>query len=93
MDYRTNVEFEVGLVGISTDPLNPFEAVSYKVILCPLRDWNKIYINFQEDLEISQLDAYRLAFRASTEDTGCGNSSATNPEVLLDNIKLIRFQP
>lgn len=93
MDYRTNVELEVGLVGISTDPLNPIEAVSYKVILCPLSEWNKVYINFQEDLEISQLDAYRLAFRASIEDTGCGNSNRTNPEVLLDNIKLIRFQP
>ena len=93
MDYRTNVEFEVGLVGISTDPLNSFEAVSFKVILCPIAEWNKIYINFQEDLEVSQLDAYQLAFRASTEDTGCGNSNPTNPEVLLDNIKLIRFQP
>jgi len=93
MDYRTNVELEVGLVGISTDPLNPIESVSYKVILCPLSDWNKVYINFQEDLEVSQLEAYRLAFRASIEDTGCGNSNRTNPEVLLDNIKLIRFQP
>jgi len=93
MDYRTNIELAIGLVGISTNPNNPIEAVSYKVILCPLSDWNKIYINFQEDLEVSQLDAYRLAFRASIEDTGCGNSNSTNPEVLLDNIKLIRFQP
>ena len=93
MDYRTNIELEVGLVGISTNPLNPIEAVNYKVILCPLSNWNKVYINFQEDLEISQLEAYRLAFRASIEDTGCGNNNPTNPEVLLDNIKLIRFQP
>jgi len=89
MDYRTNVELEVGLAGLT----GTNRSVNYKVTLCPIDQWNKVYINFQEDLEISQLDRYQLAFRVSTNDTGCGNVDSNNPEILLDNIKLIRFQP
>jgi len=91
MDYRTNVELEVGLIGFNT--ANSNRVAIYKVTLCPIDQWNKVYINFQEELELSQFSGYQLAFRASTNDTGCGNINSTNPEVLLDNIKLIRFQP
>lgn len=93
IDYRTNVELEVGLVGFNTSTATPMQATSYKVILCPITNWNKVYINFQKDLELSQLDGYKLAFRASTNDTGCGGTPASVPEILLDNVKLIRFQP
>ena len=93
MDYRTNVELEVGLVGFEISTGTPMQAISYKVVLCPINSWNKVYINFQEDLELSQLDGYKLAFRVSTNDTGCGGVTTSSPEILLDNIKLIRFQP
>ncbi len=93
MDYRTNVELEVGLVGFDVSSGTPMQATSYKVVLCPINSWNKVYINFQEDLEQSQLDGYKLAFRVSTNDTGCGGLSTNAPEILLDNLKLIRFQP
>lgn len=89
-DYRTNVEFEVGLVGLDING-GTINATNYKIILCPINRWNKIYVNFQEDLEQSQLTGYKLAFRASTNDTGCGNINSESPEVLIDNIKFIRL--
>ncbi|MEM1120521.1 MAG: hypothetical protein AAGJ18_08720 [Bacteroidota bacterium] len=89
-DYQTNVELAVGLVGLDVNG-GSIVATSYKIILCPIDRWNRIYVNFQEDLELSQLTGYRLAFRATTNDTGCGNVNATNPEVLLDNVKFIRL--
>ncbi len=92
LDYRTNVELEIGLTGFNVSTATPTQATIYNVILCPIDDWNKVYVNFQELLELSQLDGYKLAFRASTNDTGCGGTPTNTPEVLLDNIKLIRFQ-
>jgi len=88
IDYKNNVAFEIGLVGIS----NTINATSYKVTLCPINRWNKVYINFQEDLQLSQLPSYKLAFRVSTEDLGCGGAVETNPEVLIDNVKFIRLK-
>ncbi len=88
IDYKNNVAFEIGLVGIN----NTTNATSYKVILCPINRWNKVYINFQEDLQASQLPSYKLAFRVSTEDLDCGGATATNPEVLIDNVKFIRLK-
>ena len=93
MDYRTSVELEVGLIGFNINEVDANRFAFYKVTLCPIDQWNKVYINFQEELELSQFSDYQLAFRASTNDTGCGNINSSNPEVLLDNIKLIRFQP
>ncbi len=90
-DYQTNVEFEVGLVGLDMNPTNPIDATVYSVVLCPINRWNKVYINLQEVLEISQLPGYKLAFRASTNDTGCGNVTNEAPEVLIDNLKFIRL--
>ncbi len=93
MDYRTTLELEVGLIGFNINAGDANRAEIYKVTLCPIDQWNKVYINFQEELAITQFSGYQLAFRASTNDTGCGNINSTNPEVLLDNLKLIRFQP
>ena len=93
MDYRTNVELEVGLVGFDISTINPIQATIFNVVLCPIDDWNKVYVDLQGLLEQSQLDGYQLALRVSTDDTGCGGTPTDNPEILLDNIKLIRFQP
>lgn len=86
-DYKTNVELEIGLVGISST----VNATVYPVILCPINRWNKVYVNLQEALQISQLPTYQLAFRASITDTGCGNVNSSNPEILIDNVKLIHL--
>lgn len=90
LDYQTNIEFEVGLVGLDING-GSINATNYKIILCPINRWNKLYVNFQEDLEMSQLTGYKLAFRASTNDTGCGNINSESPEVLIDNVKFIRI--
>lgn len=92
IDYKNNVAFEIGLVGINDNPNSPINATSYKVTLCPINRWNKVYINFQEDLQVSQLPSYKLAFRVSTDDLGCGGATETNPEVLIDNVKFIRLK-
>lgn len=88
IDYRTNIEFELGLVGIDPNPVQPINAVSYKIILCPIDRWNRVYVSFQPELAASQLPAYKLAFRASTN----GLLANQTPEVLIDNVKFIRFQ-
>lgn len=85
MDYKTNVDLEVGLIGLNINAA-PEPLANYKVILSPINRWNKVYINFQEDLAFFQREGYQLAFRAI-------NTNTTTPEILLDNIKLIRFQP
>lgn len=90
ISYKTNAEFNVGLVGLDNNPSNPINAIAFKVTLCPIDRWNKVYINFQKDLTISQLPNYKLAFRLSTDDTGCGQIENETPELLIDNIKLIR---
>lgn len=90
-DYKTDVEFEVGLVGLDPSPTNPINATVYNVVLCPINRWNKIYVNLQEELAASQLPGYKLAFRASIKDTGCGNVTNEAPAVLIDNIKFIRL--
>ena len=90
-DYKTNIELEVGLVGIDPSPTNPVNATVYNVVLCPINRWNKVYINMQEILAISQLPGYKLAFRASTVDTGGGIAVNETPAVSIDNIKFIRL--
>ena len=90
-DYQTNVEFEVGLVGLDPNPISPVDATVYNVVLCPINRWNKIYINLQDILENSQLPGYKLAFRASINDTGCGGVTNETLEVLIDNVKFIRL--
>ena len=92
LDYKTNISFEIGLVGIDVNPALPVNATNFKIILCPVDFWNKVYINFQEDLTISQLPAYKLAFRVSKDNQGCSISENIVPEVLIDNVKFIRFQ-
>ena len=91
LEYQTNVEFEIGLVGLDPSPTNPINATVYNVVLCPINRWNKVYINLQEVLEASQLPGYKLAFRVSTDDTGCGSLTNETPEVLIDNLKFIRL--
>jgi len=91
-DYKTNVEFEVGLVGLDPSPTNPVNATVYNVVLCPINRWNKVYVNMQDVLSISQLPGYKLAFRASTDDTAeCETRPSETPEVFIDNVKFIRL--
>ena len=58
IDYKTNVEFELGLLGLDPNPSNPINATNYTVTLCPIDRWNKVYINFQEAIQVSQLPGY-----------------------------------
>ena len=88
-DYKTNVELEIGLLGLNANPINPVSSTLYNYILCPINRWNKVYINLQPDLEASQLPSYKLAFRATINDTGCGNVNTNAPEVLIDNVKFV----
>lgn len=96
-DYKTNVKIEVGLVGIDPNPTNPVNATVYtlelcfNLALCPINRWNKVYVNMEEILAISQLPGYKLAFRVSTNDTGDGNAASETPAAFIDNIKFIRL--
>lgn len=81
MDYRNDVEFEVGLIGGG-------ESLSFKnyyIVLTPKEDWNKIYLNITDLLVGSQLPGYTILFKVTLpEDKLSG-------QVFVDNVKLIHF--
>jgi len=84
MEYKSNVSINVGLIGI----LDNESFKNYKIVLKPKEEWNKIYIDFTEDVLLSALDGYRVAIGALYDGLETDGQAA---EVSLDNLKLIHF--
>jgi hypothetical protein len=84
MDYKCNVSLNVGLIGI----LDNAAFKNYKIVLRPQENWNKIYIDFTEDVLASQLDGYRVVIGAVYDETETGGEPA---EIGLDNLKFVHF--
>lgn len=82
MHYRGELLLQIGLRGISPG-INP--VVNYKLALFPKVGWNKIYINFTPDVQLSDLSEYQVVFRAELPDT------LATGAVYLDNIKLLHL--
>ncbi|MEL6989410.1 MAG: hypothetical protein AAGK97_16480, partial [Bacteroidota bacterium] len=61
LDYKNTMEFSIGLIGY--DPLigDPSQLI---ITLREREDWNKVYINLTEQLQLSQFDEYRIFFSA-----------------------------
>ena len=85
MDYKNNIEFAVGLLGRIPN-LPPFEQVL--IVLRPQNDWNKIYIDLTQAINVSELPGYQVFFGAVHDP----NFDFGNSEVFLDNIKVVHFQ-
>ena len=81
-NYKNNVEFGVGLVGIS--PNSP----GGRVIILGLREkeeWNKMYLELTPSLFASDLPAYQIlisAFHSSENEIS---------EIYLDNFKVVHI--
>lgn len=81
LDYRNEVEFAVGLVGISGNDEFPIEFLGLRVS----EDWNKVYINLTNLILESGLNEFRVLITA--------DYSGVNEEqnIFLDNLKFIHF--
>lgn len=83
MNYKNEVDINVGLIGF-----NEFgEEARFPTnrVITPKAEWNKIYLNFDEDLNATFLDFYQFYFVMTLPE---GQESA---KVLFDNFKLIHF--
>jgi hypothetical protein len=81
-NYKNNVEFGVGLVGV--DPTNP----GGKVIILGLRakdEWNKMYLELTPSLFASKLPAYQILLSAFHD------SANEVSEIYLDNFKIVHI--
>jgi len=83
LDYKNNIPFEIGIVGVVSETQ---DFTNVKIILNPKDDWNKIYIDFTEDVSLSQLDAYRIVFASVFEPDQSGEQ-----KIFIDNVKLVHF--
>ncbi len=84
MDYKTDVELGVGLIGHYNSLSQPSERL-YEPILFPKTQWNKVYLNLSEVAFVLDADEYQISFIAALpNELNLGN-------IWLDNIKLIHF--
>lgn len=83
MDYKGGAEIGVGLV--TYDDINPNGVLTYKVVVVPRENWNKIYIDVTEELSSPRLKSYKLAL-GFTAPPGSGGVTA-----FIDNVKLLRY--
>lgn len=81
MDYKNSVDILIGLIGV--EGIVSFK--NYKLGLRPSEQWNKVYIDFTEDISQSQLEGYRLLFGIAYDST------KTESIAYIDNIKLLHF--
>lgn len=84
LNYKNNVEFALGLIGIEN---NPPGISDYFYVFNQQQEWNKIYIELTERLKVSQFQKYQIAFRANFN----ASSGETN-FIYLDNLKLVHFK-
>lgn len=81
LDYRGDAEIAVGLIKF----LAGRGTVSYKVIIPPRENWNKIYIDLSEELSINDFDSYKIAIGFSKP------SRLIQATAFIDNVKHIHF--
>lgn len=83
IDYKGECEIGVGLV--TFDDITPNGQLTYKVVVVPRENWNKVYIDITEELSRPRLTSYKLALGFTVP---AGKQSAV---AYVDNIKLVRF--
>lgn len=84
LNYKNNVEFALGLVGVEDSPPG---IKDYFYIFNKKEEWNKIYIEMTERLRVSQFPKYQLALRAIYSESG-----GPMNYIYLDNLKLVHFK-
>ena len=81
LDYKGNAEIAVGLIKFAGQR----GAITYKVIISPREDWNKIYIDLTDELSVSDYDTYKIAIAFSKP------SHLNEAVAFIDNVKHIHF--
>lgn len=79
MHYKNDYFFSVGVIEESASQIIKTEII----ILYASEDWNKIYINFTDQVRASSATTFKVFVRTYLEDE---NTTAT---ILLDNMKLM----
>lgn len=77
VDYKNDIEFSIGLQG----ELGSTGLEQYIILLKPSEEWNKIYLDLSELVQLSGLETFRVLFGSNN---GPGN-------IYLDNVKLLHF--
>lgn len=81
MNYKCDQVFEVGLYGTQLVTT----VFYYKWNVNPKDQWNKIYLNMGNDVNLLGADTYQILIRANYDHSG------TATHIYLDNIKLVSF--
>lgn len=88
MDYKTEVEMIVGIIGYNN--LGQRIYTSFERGVNQNSEWTKIYFNFSDDMQVmsastSQIVAYQLCFHARLRP------DQTEADIFLDNVKWVHF--
>lgn len=82
LDYRNNMEIEVWVTGNYSGGV---PVGSYVITLSAKENWNKVYINLADQVNLLQAETYNLEIRAKKPE------SLTRGEIYIDNVKLVAF--
>ncbi len=83
LEYRNNTPFTIGIIGQLTSDT---DFTNVKILITPKEEWNKIYIDFTNEVNLSQLNAYRIVFATVWDENGVDDQF-----VHIDNVKLLHF--
>ncbi len=82
LDYKCDIVFHMGIMGTTSAGT---EIKFFKVGINPRDEWNKIYINFTDDIVNLNARTYQVLIRAEKPD------SVTAAEIFVDNLKALTF--
>jgi hypothetical protein len=82
--YKSEVDMGIGLLGYNLTGQS-FSKFFYLVKASD--DWNMLYIDLTDQLELSKLDAYKILFQSIYPE----NSTEPEYHIFLDNIKVVHL--
>lgn len=82
--YKSEVDMSIGLLGYN---LTGQSYSNFFYLVKASEEWNMLYIELTDLLELSKLDAYKILFRSLYPD----NSTEPEYHIFLDNIKVVHL--
>ena len=82
--YKSDVDMSIGLLGYN---LTGQSFSNFFYLVNASDEWNMLYIDLTDLLELSKLDAYKILFRSLYP----GNATASEYHIFLDNIKVVHL--
>lgn len=82
--YKNEVPFSIGIIG---ETLQNESFAQFFYLAAPTQDWNMLYIELTEWIQVSALPAYRIAFRSEYPS----NATAAEHHIYFDNIKVVHL--